>query len=147
MVKFYKFSFAFSILALLISVLTFVKTGGITDIKEQINTMNQDIKEVRAQTELRMENRSFLFDALCDLTASVDLLKTGEMNESKKLVDAAIEKMMNVEKKLPEKKRKHLEKIRIEIENLKTRLKPNESKIVGELEYQILLLRIFEENL
>ncbi|TES93320.1 MAG: hypothetical protein E3J87_02565 [Candidatus Cloacimonadota bacterium] len=147
MVKFYKFSFVFSILALSISILTFVKTGGISDIKEQINVIKQDIKEVRAQTELRMENRSFLFDALCDLTASVDSLKTGETIESKKLVDAAIEKMMNVEKKLLEKKRKHLEKIRIEIERLKTRLKPNDSKIVGDLEYQIMLLRIFEENL
>lgn len=145
--KFYKFSFAFSVLALLISVLTFVKTGGITDIKEQINAMKQDIKQVRAQTELRMENRSFLFDALCDLTASVDSLKTGETIESKKLVDAAIEKMMNVEKELLEKKRKHLEKIRMEIERLNSRIKPNDSKIIGELEYQIMLLRIFEENL
>ena len=142
-----KFSLAFSTLALIISILTFLKTGGIVDIKKQINIMKKDIKEVKSQTEIRMENRSILFDALYDLTDSVDSLRTGNVGESKRLINEAIEKLVYVEKRLTEKKRLHLEKIRNEIEKLNFWLSPDDIKTFGELEYQIRLLRIFEENL
>lgn len=142
-----KFSLAFSTLALIISILTFLKTGGIVDIKKQINIMKKDIKEVKSQTEMRMENRSILFDALYDLTDSVDSLRTGNISESKRLINEAIEKIVCVERRLTEKKRLHLEKIRNEIEKLSLWINPDDIKTVGELEYQIRLLRIFEENL
>lgn len=142
-----KFSLAFSTLALIISILTFLKTGGIVDIKKQINIMKKDIKEVKSQTEMRMENRSILFDALYDLTDSVDSLRTGNISESKRLINEAIEKIVYVERRLTEKKRLHLEKIRNEIEKLSLWINPDDIKTAGELEYQIRLLRIFEENL
>lgn len=142
-----KFSLAFSTLALIISILTFLKTGGIVDIKKQINIMKKDIKEVKSQTEMRMENRSILFDALYDLTDSVDSLRTGNISESKRLINEAIEKIVYVERRLTEKKRLHLEKIRNEIEKLSLLINPDDIKTVGELEYQIRFLRIFEENL
>jgi len=142
-----KFSLAFSTLALIISILTFLKTGGIVDIKKQINIMKKDIKEVKSQTEMRMENRSILFDALYELTDSVDSLRTGNISESKRLINEAIEKIVYVERRLTEKKRLHLEKIRNEIEKLSLWINPDDIKTVGELEYQIRLLRIFEENL
>lgn len=145
--KFVGFSLLFSILALIISILTFLKTGGVTDIRQQINLMKNDIVEVKAKTEIRMENRSLLFDALCDLTDSVDSLKTGRISEAKRLTSNAIEKITAVEKQLTQKKRKHLENIRKGIEKISSRLKPNDIKIVEKLEYQIVLLRIFEENL
>lgn len=147
MVKDRLFSLLFSSLALIISILTFLKTGGITDIRKQINLMKKDITEVKSKTELRMENRSLLFDALCDLTDSVDSLKTGKLSESKKLTDEAINKIVIVEKQLTPKKKKHLENIRKEIQETFDKLNSNDTKTIGKLEYQIILLRIFEENL
>ena len=142
-----KIALVFSAFALIISILTFLKTGGLSDIKEQINVLKKDIIEVRLQREMRMENRSLLFDALCDLTESVDSLRTDEIFESKRLINEAIVKMVIVENKVTIKKRKQLEKIRREIEDINRMLNSDNLEIISQLEYQIILLRIFEENL
>ncbi|MCK4232912.1 hypothetical protein KAX75_00665, partial [candidate division WOR-3 bacterium] len=109
--------------------------------------LKKDIIEVRLQTEMRMENRSLLFDALCDLTDSVNSLKTDEIFESKRLINEAIVKMVIVENKVTVKKRKQLEKIRREIEDINRVLNSDNPEIINQLEYQIMFLRIFEENL
>ena len=142
-----KIPLIFSIFALIISIFTFFKTGGLSDIKEQINVLKKDIIEVRLQTEMRMENRSLLFDALCDLTDAVDSLKTDEIFESKRLINEAITKMVVVEKKVTIKKRKQLKKIRKKIEDINRILNSDNPEIINRLEYQIMFLRIFEENL
>jgi len=142
-----KIALVFSVFALIVSILTFFKTGGLSDIKEQINVLKKDIVEVRLQTEMRMENRSLLFDALCDLTDSVDSLRTDEIFESKRLMNEAIVKMVIVENKVTIKKRKQLEKIRREIEDINRMLNSDNIEVISQLEYQIMLLRIFEENL
>ena len=142
-----KIALVFSAFALIISILTFLKTGGLSDIKEQINVLKKDIIEVRLQTETRMENRSLLFDALCDLTDAVNSLKTDEIFESKRLINEAIMKMVIVENKVTIKKRKQLEKIRIKIEDINLVLNSDNPEIINQLEYQIMFLRIFEENL
>jgi uncharacterized membrane protein YhiD involved in acid resistance len=142
-----KIPLVFSGLALIISILTFFKTGGLSDIKEQINVLKKDIIEVRSQTEMRMENRSLLFDALCDLNDSVNSLKTDEIFEAKRLINEAIAKIVIVEKNVTIKKRKQLKKIRKKIEDIDRILNSDNPEIINQLEYQIMFLRIFEENL
>ncbi|MCK4233608.1 hypothetical protein KAX75_04215, partial [candidate division WOR-3 bacterium] len=107
-----KFSLAFSIIAFIISIMTFFKTGGMSDIKKQIYILKEDVKEAKLQSEIRMENRSILLGALYNMADSVDSLKTGNLPESKRLIDEAIEKIIYVEKKVTEKKREQLRKIR-----------------------------------
>ena len=142
-----KFSLAFSIIAFIISIMTFFKTGGMSDIKKQIYTLKEDVKEAKLQSEMRMENRSILLDALYNMADSVDSLKTGNLPESKRLIDEAIEKIIFVEKKVTEKKREQLRKIRGKIEKICLELNKDDVRLIEGLEYQIILLRIFEENL
>ncbi len=142
-----KISLVFSLLALIISVLTFLKTGGVSDIKKQVSSLREDIKDVKLQTEIRMENRSTLFEVLCDLAESVDSLKSGNAFESRRLLDDAIRKIGEVENELSGIKRGHLAKIRMGLEKLEPNLISGDTKTIREFEYQIILLRIFEENL
>lgn len=145
--KLTKFAFAFSLLALLISILTFLKTGGMNDIKEQVNLLRKDIKRFESRTNLRMENRSIIFDAMCDLTASLDSLKVGKESEARALIKKGIGKIRDVEGKVPEEKRKQLSDIRGAIEKLHAHISPKNIETINKLEYQLILLRIFEENL
>ncbi|OQX54892.1 MAG: hypothetical protein B5M53_05220 [Candidatus Cloacimonas sp. 4484_209] len=140
-------SFIFSIIAILISIFTFLNTGGINDIKKQLYITKQDIEDIKKKTEIRMQNRSLLFDALNELAQSVDSLKFGNIIESKNLINNAIEKIKSVENQIPKEKRNHLESIREEICNIYTRWGKNKTKSIKELEYQIIMLRIFEENI
>jgi hypothetical protein len=145
--KLNKFAFTFSLLALLLSILTFLKTGGMNDIKEQVKLLREDIQRFESQTDLRMENRSLIFDALCDLTASLDSLKAGKESEAKALIEKGIEKIRGVEKKVTKNKKKQLEDIRGAIEKLHKQISPGDVETISKLEYQLILLRIFEENL
>lgn len=145
--KMIKIAFVCSILALLISVLTFFKTGGMNDIKEQIRLLREDIRRFESQSNLRMENRSVIFDALCDLTASLDSLEVGKEKEAIILIEKGVEKICKVEKKVPKEKRKQLEDIRCSIEKLSKKVNPNDVGTISKLEHQLILLRIFEENL
>jgi len=134
-------------LALIVSILTFLRTGGVSDIKKQVSSLKEDILDVKSQSEVRMENRSMLFDALYSLTESVDSLKSGNTFVSRRLLDEAQKKIADVEKELSGGKREHLSRIRIELEKLIPDLLSGNMKAIREFEYQIILLRIFEENL
>ena len=137
----------FSAIALLLSVFTFLKTGGIVDIKEQSSIIRTDLSKARQQTEERMANRSILFEALYNLGDSVDSLQAGNGAAASTLIDDAIEKISSVEQRLEEKKRMQLASIRKDIEKKAVSLRTGDKKGIRELEYQIRLLRIFEENL
>ena len=78
---------------------------------------------------------------------SIRSLKIDEIFESKRLINEAIVKMVIVENKVTIKKRKQLEKIRREIEDINRVLNSDNPEIINQLEYQIMFLRIFEENL
>jgi len=134
-------------LAFIVSILTFLRTGGVSDIKKQVSSLKEDILDVKSQSEVRMENRSMLFDALYSLTESVDSLKSGNTFASRRLLDEAQKKIADVEKELSGGKREHLSRIRTELEKLIPDLLSGNMKAIREFEYQIILLRIFEENL
>jgi hypothetical protein len=134
-------------LALLLSLFTFLKTGGIGDIKEQISIMRSDLREAREQTEERMVNRSTLFEALYHLTDAVDSLQAGDEDAAKELMHKGLEKIAIVEQRLELRKRTQLEKLRGDIERHVSSLRSEDTKGIREFEYQIRLLRIFEENL
>lgn len=134
-------------MALILALFTFLKTGGINDIKRQIWIIRDDLTEVREQSEQRMENRSLLFEALYNLTDSIDSLQAGNGVIARELIDEAVEKMISVERKLKEHKRKQLERLREEIEECADSLRQGDMEGIREFEYRIRLLRIFEENL
>lgn len=140
-------AFMISIIALGIAILTFLKTGGISDIRNQVAILKDDMKEWKSQTEVRMESRSLLFDAVNNLTESIDSLKSGNTMKSKELIDEAIRTIQDVEEKVTDRKKEQLNKIRTEIERLSNDLKEMDVTLMKEMEYQIILLRIFEENL
>jgi hypothetical protein len=140
-------SFVISIIALAVAVMTFLKTGGISDIRNQVSILRDDMREWKSQAENRMESKSLLFDAVNNLTASIDSLKSGNGVESKKLIDKAVKTILSVEEKLTERKKEQLGKIRSEIERLSEEMETKDIKVMKDLEYQVILLRIFEENL
>ena len=145
--KLYILSFIFSLLALIISIFTFFRTGGKTDIIKQITVMRNDINSFKLQTQIRMENCSLLFDAMGDLTASVDSLKAGNSVAADSLIKEGIGRIKIVEKKLQRKKCNHLMRIRKDIENIVQGLPTDGVKVLSDLEYQLILLRIFAESL
>ncbi len=141
------FSLVFSIIAIAISILTFLKTGGVSDIRDQVGLVRNELKAVRMQSELRMKNRSVLFEALFYLTDSVDSLKAGNTEGSKQLIAQSVEKLKMVEKQLKGKKKTQLEKIREDFEELNHTLNSEDLSSIRELEHHIRVFRIFEENL
>ncbi len=141
------FSLVFSIIALAISTLTFLKTGGVSDIRDQVGLVRNELKAVRMQSELRMKNRSVLFKALFCLTDAVDSLKAGNTDGSKQLIAQSVEKLKMVEKQLTGEKKTQLEKIREGFEEFNHTLNSKDLNSIRELEHHIRVFRIFEENL
>jgi hypothetical protein len=142
-----RFAFAFSALALLFSIFTFVKTGGIGDIKRQVSIIHDDLSKARQQSEDRMANRSLLLEAIYDLSDSVDSLHAGNEAQCRELLENGVKKIMSVEPRLEERKRAQLQALRADIESTASGIRAGEAEEVKQLEYQIRLLRIFEENL
>lgn len=136
-----------SAIALLFSVFTFLKTGGLADIKRQVLIIRSDLSDARQQSEERMRNRSVLFEALYNLEDGVDSVQAGNDAAAKELIGEAIEKMESVEKRLREQKRAQLAELREEIAHRAVSLSRGDLKGIREFEYRIRMLRIFEENL
>lgn len=142
-----KAAIVISAIALLLSLATFLKTGGIGDIKQQVSILKKDLMKVREQSEKRVENCSMLFESIYDLSDSIDSLQAGKEAAARKLIAGALESIESVEPRLEERKRKQLENLRMEIEERTASLRKGDEKGIQEFRYQIRLLRIFEENL
>jgi hypothetical protein len=145
--RFGKVSLVISCLALLLALFTFLKTGGMNDIKHQVAIIRDDVSKARQQTEQRLENRSLLFEALYHLSDSVDSLQAGNGAASKELISKAIEMIASVEPGLEEQKREQLAALREEIAQYADSLEKGNIEAIRAFEYRIRLLRIFEENL
>ncbi len=145
--RFGKVSLVISCLALLLALFTFLKTGGMNDIKHQVALIRDDVSKVRQQNEQRLENRSLLFEALYHLTDSVDSLQAGNTAASRALIGKAIEKIVSVEPGLEQQKREQLATLREQIEQYADSLEKGNIESIRAFEYRIRLLRIFEENL
>jgi hypothetical protein len=142
-----KIALVCSAIALLLSIATFLKTGGIADIKQQVSIIRNDLNEAQQRSEQRMENRSVLFEALYDLSDSVDSLQAGNDEIAEQLITHGLQKIESVEENLEERKRAQLERLRRDIKERAASLERGDLEGIRQFEDQIRLLRIFEENL